>query len=97
MPRRKMTKARYLKRMKQHEAAVDRAWMKIAHETNEFIRDNPNQEIYNQKQIESFIDSLCLKGAWISDRLRGLSGLSHNPTYRRSLSKKIRNILGYTY
>lgn len=92
-----MTQARYLKRMKQHEDAIDKIWMKIANETNEFIDDNPDQTIISRGQIWRFVDSLCLKGAWIADRLRGFSGVSHHPTYRRSLSKKIRKILGFTF
>lgn len=40
-------------------------------------------------------DSLCLSGAWITDKLTGRSGVPSLPDYRGSLTKKVRKALGY--
>lgn len=79
--------------MKQHEASLDKLWMKIVKDTNEFIEDNPDITMYSfQNNIEHIIDGFCLKGAWIQDRINGKM-----PKDRGSLTKKIRKALGYTY
>ena len=88
-----MTKNAYIKRMKQHEATMDRLWRKIVDDTNQFIKDNPETTMYSfGNNIEKFSDDLCLKGAWIQDRINGKM-----PRDRGSLTKKIRKALGFTY
>jgi len=88
-----MTKKAYIKRMKQHEATFDRLWRKIVDDTNEFIKDNPEDSMYQfQNNIEKFSDYLALSGAWIQDRINGKM-----PKDRGSLTKKIRKALGYTF
>lgn len=90
-----MTKEAYLKRMKQHEETMDRLWIKIVNDTNEYIRSNkPESPPHNQ--IEKFSDQLCLAGAWVYDRSQGKTCTTHNSAYRGSLTKKIRKALGYT-
>ena len=81
------------KRMKQHRETFDNLWSEIVKDTNEFIEKNPHSDLGS---IERFTDDLCLSGAWVQDRLNGFSGLSHQPTYKKSLTKKIRKALGYT-
>ena len=85
--------------MKQHGATLDRLWQKIVDDTNEFIKDNPDEDNNAPRfsPIEDLVDSLCLKGAWIRDRLDGKKGMHWHPKYRGSLTKKIRKALGYTY
>jgi hypothetical protein len=92
-----MTRKQYLKRMKQHENTFDMLWVKIVKETNEFIKDNPETTTSSLNQIEKFVDSICLSGAWIQDRINGKSGVTSDPKYRGSLTKGIRKALGYTY
>lgn len=89
----KMTKEQYVQKMKKHEAVVDKLWWKIVDDTNKFIKDNPEVTMYSfQNNIEHFSDSLCLKGAWIQDRINGKM-----PKDRGSLTKKIRKALGYLF
>lgn len=87
-----MTQAAYLKRMKKHEESFDKIWRKIADDTNKFIDDNPNKNLSENRQIESFVDSMALSAGWIVDRL--------NKKYwkqnRGTLTSKMRKILGYT-
>lgn len=85
-----MDKQEYLKRMKEHEDSFDKLWMKIVDDTNEFIRTNPKSGAADENCIEKMVDSLCLSGAWIKDRLNGLY-----PKDRKSLTKKVRKALGY--
>lgn len=87
-----MTKNRYKKRMKQHEETFDKLWRKITDETNEFIKENPEETLYNLQEIEKFSDQLALSGAWIQDRIN-----KKYPKDRGSLTKKIRKALGFTY
>ena len=96
MAQKRMTKARYLKRMKQHEETFDRLWQKITFDTADFIRDNPEISMYSMSKLEKFIDNLCLSGAWVHDRINGYIGIYSHDTYRKSLTKKIRKALGYT-
>ena len=93
-----MTKDAYIKRMKAHEARFDKLWTKIVQDTNQFIVDNPDIGMYTMQQtpIEGFIESLCLSGAWIQDRIDNKSGIPGNSNYKGSLSKKIRKAIGYT-
>lgn len=96
--KRRMTKKRYLKRMKQHENHFhNQVWMKIVQDTNAFIKDNPDVGMYQLSKLESIIDTLSLSGAWIYDRINGYSGVYSHSTYRKSLTKKIRKVLRYTY
>jgi hypothetical protein len=98
MATKKLTKAQYEAKMKKHEQAFDKLWMKMVDDTNQFIKDNPDRSMYQfQNSIEKFIDQLCLSGAWITDRINGKSGVPSSSNYRGSLSKKIRKALGYTY
>lgn len=92
-----MTKNAYIKRMKQHEQSFDKLWKKIVFDTNEFISDNPDIGMYTMQstKVEKLIDSLCLSGAWINDRIEGYSGVPSLKGYNKSLTRKIRKALGY--
>jgi len=87
-----MTIREYEKRMKQHEAAFNRLWVKIIYDTNDFIKDNPEKTMYDLYQADKFTDSLSLSGARIKDKING-----KEPNNRGSLTKKIRKALGFTY
>jgi hypothetical protein len=86
-----MTRKVYEKRMKQHEATFDRLWQKMVKDTNQFIKDNPDNTMYSLRNLDRFTDSLALSGAWIVDRING-----KYPRDRGSLTKKIRRALGFS-
>lgn len=86
-----MTRNRYLKRMKQHEASFDKLWMKMVNDTNEYIESEKESKTSTADKLERFIDQLSLSGAWIQDRLNDKRRYD-----RGSLTKKIRRALGYT-
>jgi len=91
-----MKKVTYIIRMKMHEAAFDKLWMKMVEDTNEFIHKNEDVTMYSlQNNVEKFSDQLCLSGAWIQDRIKGKSGAPSSPKYSGSLTKRIRKALGY--
>ena len=92
-----MTTKKYQKRMEQHEKSFDKLWQKIVADTNEYTSKNPEKTMYQLTKIEKFCDQMCLSGAWIQDRINGYIGTIHSKTYRRSLTKKIRKALGFTY
>ena len=92
-----MKKQDFTERMKQHESKFDAIWQDIVSDVNEYIKDNPEETMYSLNSVDKFTDSLCLSGAWIQDRINGKSGVSSNPKYRGSLTKKIRKALGYTF
>ena len=89
-----MDKQEYLKRMKEHSDSFEVLWMKIVDDTNEFIESNPEldtEKASEESRIEKMVDSICLSGAWIMDRLKG-----KYPNDSKSLTKKVRRALGYT-
>lgn len=88
-----MDKQEYLRRMKEHENSFDVLWMKIVEDTNEFIESNQldTEKASEESSIEKMVDSICLSGAWIMDRLKG-----KYPNDRGNLTKKVRKALGYT-
>jgi hypothetical protein len=97
-----MTEKAYKKRMAQHEATFDRLWNKMVDDTNAFIKDNPDKSFASLNndgfyKLEKFRDALCTSGAWITDRINGYTATHHHPTYQKTLTKKIRKALGYTY
>ena len=80
--------------MKEHEDSFNVLWMKIVEDTNEFIESNPKldtEKSSEERSIENMVNSICLSGAWIMDRLKG-----KYTNDRGSLTKKIRKALGYT-
>lgn len=89
-----MTKEEYINKMKQHEIEFELLWRKIVDDTNDFIKDNPDGKCTDAftNNVELFIDTLCLSGAWIQDRLN-----NKKPRDRGSITKNIRKVLGYTY
>jgi len=92
-----MTKEEYIIQMKKHENEFGDLWTKIVQDTNQFVKDNPDIEFDSfQNSVEHFIDSLCLSGAWIEDRINKKTSIPGNIKYNGSLTKKIRKALGYT-
>ena len=88
-----MRKETYIKKMKKHEERFDKLWGMIVEDTNRYIEKNPETAIYHfRNDVEKFSDSLCKSGAWVQDRLNG-----YFPSNRKSLTKKIRKALGYTF
>ncbi len=85
-----MTKQEYIERMVQYETIQDEVWAMIVRDTNDFIRDNPNQEIGELREVEGIAEGMCTDGTWIIDRLT-----RKNPLRNGSLSKKVRRVLGF--
>jgi hypothetical protein len=78
-----------------HQATVDAI--------NEYMEAHPDGLSVTQQadpsgpwKIESFVHDMLHNAAWIEDRLSGRTGSIGNPDYRRSLTKKVRRIMGYT-
>jgi hypothetical protein len=92
-----MTTKKYQERLDQHEATFERLWQKIVADTNAFQSTKKERTWELDNQIEIFTDRICLTGAWVRDRLNGKIATIHNKDYKISLTKKIRNALGYTY
>ena len=91
-----MTEKQFIKRLKDHENKFNALWQEIVKDTNDYIKDNPETNMYSlQSNVENFIDQLCLSGAWVQDRINGKAGSPHSNKYRGSLTKKIRKALGY--
>jgi len=91
-----MTKKQYIKRLQQHDKSFSILWGKIVKDTNDYIKDNKhNLGVFNE--AEHLTDFICLSGAWIIDRLNNKIGTTHSKTYSRSLTKKIRKALGFTF
>ena len=93
-----MKKETYIRRMEKHSKAFDKLWDKIVADTNNFIKSNSDTSCYLlDTKVTSLIDNLSLSGAWIQDRINGKSGVTGDKNYRGSLTKKIRQALGYTF
>mgnify|MGYP005838781797 CR=1 FL=1 len=94
------TKKQLEKRLKELSQRFDREiHTNMVESVNSFLEHNETLNTYDVTSgvYEKFTDSVCLSGAWTADRLRGYVGTTHNSTYKKSLSKKIRNALGYTF
>ena len=87
-----MKKETYIKKMKANEERFDKLWSKIVDDTNTYIEKNPERIMYDLQSIEKFSDHMCKSGAWIQDRIN-----DYFPQDRKSLTKKIRKALGYTF
>lgn len=61
-----------------------------------FLDHNPTGGEPSPK-IERIVDNVCLHAAWIYDRIQDKTCTHHSPDYRRSLTKKIRKALGFTF
>ena len=85
-----MTKDEFIKKMVDYETIQDEVWAKIVTDTNDFIRDNPQCDFAELREVEGIAEGLIFSGAWIIDRLKNKS-----PLRRGSVTKKLRRLLGY--
>jgi hypothetical protein len=94
----KTTEKQLKSEMLKNQIQFDKLWTKIVKDINDYKLDNPQKNFYEfeHSEIETFIDDLCLSGAWIRDRLDNKTGSVHSTTYKKSLTKKIRKALDYT-
>jgi len=94
-----MKKEIYIKKMEDHHIAFNDLWKKIVIDTNKFVEENPSIGAgdFSLQSVASFIDDLSLSGAWVQDRINGLSGTYGLDGYKKSLSRKIRKSLGFTF
>lgn len=93
-----MNKSEFETKMVEHEQKFDALWREIVETVNEFKKDNPDTGMYSMQstRIDRIIDTLCLSGAWIHDRIEGYMCTPHSSTYKKTLTKKVRKALGYT-
>lgn len=91
-----MTEKEFTDRLK---TIVDKLWVDVTalvHEAQEqdglTIETNKEVSWYGFGSAEDSIDSLACAAGWIDDRMRGINRL-----HKKSLTKKIRKALGYTY
>ena len=93
-----MTIEQLKKKLKKHEAKFDNLiWPYIVKDINDFIKSNEPISPMQVREAENLIDTLLLSAGWLHDRLEGRMATVHHPTYKRSFTKKIRKLLGYTY
>lgn len=93
-----MTKKELISKMTEHEKEFDVLWLEIVNDINQYLEDNPEENNFYPflcTQIDKFIDSLCLSGAWIHDKLNRKEGLPGSAGYKGSKTQKIRKALGY--
>ena len=66
----------------------------------EYKENNPDaKNSYNLSGFDGFkqLDDMALLTAWTIDKLDDLEGFVDSPTYKKTLTKKIRKVLGFTY
>ena len=88
-----------LQAIHQEHRALHQATVKAV---NEYIAANPDGLSVTQQadpsgpwKIETLVHDMLHNAAWIEDRLAGIVVPSHRD-YRRSLTKKVRRIMGYS-
>lgn len=94
----KITEKELISRMTKHEKKFDKLWLEIVNDINQYLEDNPEENNFYPflyTQIDEFIDSLCLSGAWIHDKLNRKKGIPGSSDYKGSKTKKIRKALGF--
>lgn len=98
MTRKEIAKRSLERKLKKRNDQFEKVWMGIVVDINDHIDKYgvpSNQHADLGYDTEKLIDSLCLSGAWVQDRLTGKTGTTHSSTYKKSLTKKIRKALGY--
>lgn len=93
------TKKQLTKRLIQLEQIFDKQIHKKAIKAiNQYLDNNPpfddTDSVWNIG-IEKYREALILGGAWANDRLNGKLGTLHHHTYPKSMTKKVRKILGF--
>lgn len=96
-----MTKDEYTKEgsilFKEYEKNISEQFVML---TEQFKKDNPDikmNDIASINKFEENINYLILSCAWIIDRLNDHDTYPLGYNYHKSLTKKIRKILGYHY
>ena len=99
MKNQKIKKSDFEKKMKLRKSQFKKLRMKIVNDVNDFLEDEENQKIGTDNLIEAqdIIKDLIFAGSWVSDRLDDYTGVVGSDTYKKSLTKKIRKALGYTF
>ncbi len=92
------TQEQLIKRLKELENTMDNMfWSKAVIAVNQYIKHNPQGLNPDNNYISRLSDTLCTNGAWIYDRVQGKTATIHNADYKNSLTKKIREALGFTF
>jgi hypothetical protein len=93
-----ITKEELIKRFDNHKKAFELLWGDVVADIIQYTEDNPDEKemsYFHNTVMSRLVDSLCLSGAWIDDRLNGKSGVPGAADYRGSRTKAIRKALGY--
>jgi hypothetical protein len=83
------------KKLNAHFKQIDKQWFGIVKLINEYKEVNPDCSYNNTMgfgSVESNIDGLAFKYAWIVDRLDG-----KQYSDKRTMRRKVRKLLGFTY
>lgn len=86
-----MNKQEFEIKMKQHEVEFNKLMDAIKTDVIFFADLNPSVTTYDLNTTSHFSDNICESGAWIIDKINGEIGS------KKSLVKKIRKALGFTY
>jgi len=85
----------YLNKMRKHDAAFNKIFMRMLKDTNAYAESNPTKTGYGMNSDSNnpldVAEHLIFSGVWIIDRIEG------NVNSNKSLKKKVRKILGYSY
>lgn len=92
-----MTKKEFETKIFTYHQLLDDIFDQMIKDVNFYIDDNGHTSIENIERLEPTIDRIIRMGGWISDRLNGFATYPNGNNYKKSLSKKLRKILGYTY
>jgi len=86
----------YLEKMRKHDNAFGKVWIRMLRDTNKYCDSNPESTGYGMCSSNNPLDiaeHLIFNGVWIIDRIEGVEGKDS----KKSLRKKVRKVLGYTY
>ena len=91
-----ITEKEFTERLQSIQARFNAEVVALVHETQVShgldISTDESLPFADSPNIEHFVDSISCLGGWVADRLKGINRL-----HKKSLTKKIRKALGYTY
>lgn len=92
-----MDKKKFIKQLAVlHTQFEDELWPQVEKLVNSFREEHEPTTPEYEEEIDKFIEHLCLSGSWLYDRIAGNSTNVGAKEYRKSLTKKVRKVLGFT-
>lgn len=90
MTRKQIARRSLERKLKKREQQFDKLWMKTVNDVNHYVEKHGTDDDLGQfkRSVESFVDSLCLSGAWIKDRLTGYRGVPGLEYITKDLSQR---------